>query len=147
MRRVLFGSGRAVWHNPEAVDDEDGTYDAATRLPCESVSAPVARKFVQGTLQGWMLDGLTQSIELLASELVTNALLHARSDVELRLRRFDGRVRLEVSDASPAPPRRRDSYGAETVGGHGMLLVEELADDWGVERHRSGKIVWCELSI
>jgi anti-sigma regulatory factor (Ser/Thr protein kinase) len=125
--------------------ETDGSHDAVAQLGRAARSAPEARRFVHETLRGRTRDDTLRTVELLACELVTNAVVHARSEVELRLRRLDGRVRLEVADRSPAPPRRRDSYGTEALGGHGMLLVEELADDWGVARRDRGKVVWCEV--
>jgi anti-sigma regulatory factor (Ser/Thr protein kinase) len=129
--------------------DVDESYDAATWLPRERRSAPAAREFVKHTLTKWTgtLAPVAHTAELLACELVTNALQHARSDIRLRLRCDGKRLRVEVADGSRWPPLKRHTYAAETVGGHGLLLVEELADDWGVDRRPAGKVVWCEISV
>ncbi|KPC70152.1 hypothetical protein ADL26_17890, partial [Thermoactinomyces vulgaris] len=84
-------------------------------------------------------------------ELVTNALLHSGGETLLTarpVRREDGgrALRLSVTDASPASPRRRAATGQATSG-RGMLLVEELTSDWGVEPRGNGKTVWCEIPL
>jgi serine phosphatase RsbU (regulator of sigma subunit)/anti-sigma regulatory factor (Ser/Thr protein kinase) len=125
--------------------------DAAVTLAAEPASGSAARRFVRRTLAG--LDADPERVEtlvLLCSELVTNAVLHAAAPSELRLRVRDGRVRLEVHDPSPAVPvpRARD-LGA--TNGRGMVLVDALADSWGVEvgdgLPDEGKTVWVELAL
>lgn len=85
---------------------------------------------------------------LVVSELVTNAVVHAGTSSALRLLlphgRTPGAARVEVSDLSTCPPRRRHAKGEE-VGGRGLELVSLLADRWGWEREGAGKRVWCEL--
>jgi anti-sigma regulatory factor (Ser/Thr protein kinase) len=86
-------------------------------------------------------------IELLVSELVTNAVLHARSDARVTIELLDDRVRVTVADASPIVPRLRD-YGPAAVTGRGMLLVDRLSDQWGVDvDDGAGKRVWFELPV
>lgn len=87
---------------------------------------------------------LADTAALLVSEVVTNAVLHARSQVHLTVD-CDGRaVRVEVADSSPAAPARR-SFTPNAGTGRGLLLVDELADAWGLERADDGKIVWFEV--
>lgn len=80
------------------------------------------------------------------SELVTNAVLHAQSDVTLGVQIVDGLLRVEVGDGSPYVPQlRADSEVA--LGGRGVALVDACADRWGVTpRPPEGKTVWFELS-
>jgi anti-sigma regulatory factor (Ser/Thr protein kinase) len=83
--------------------------------------------------------------ELLVSELVTNAVLHARSASRVDVDRSDGYVRVAVRDDSSEPPLLRDN-GADSTTGRGLLLVERVARTWGVDRSSSrGKTVWFEL--
>ena len=82
---------------------------------------------------------------LLVSELVTNAVLHAGSPVELALSLGRGRLRVEVGDRDPRPPLRMD-HSEQSSTGRGLLLVDRAVDRWGVERLPSGKKVWFELS-
>ncbi|MGW1320631.1 SpoIIE family protein phosphatase [Streptomyces sp. NPDC002426] len=108
-----------------------------------------ARLALRGALSNWSLAALSDTAELLACELVTNALLYTGGATTLTARPVQngGRaLRLTVSDTSPASPRRRAATGLHTSG-RGLMLVEELADAWGVEPRGNGKTVWCEISI
>lgn len=81
---------------------------------------------------------------LLANEIVTNSVVHATGDIELRLEDSHDSVRVEVSDGSSAPPR----LGTPILGqerGRGMLIVDALASSWGVRETENGKTVWFEL--
>lgn len=82
---------------------------------------------------------------LLTSELVTNALLHARSAAELAVRLVDGRLRVAVSDATATVPVRK-RYGKDAATGRGLLLIETMSSAWGTEPVDGGKVVWFELS-
>jgi anti-sigma regulatory factor (Ser/Thr protein kinase) len=91
------------------------------------------------------------TVALLVSELVTNAVVHTGRPAVLRLRR--GRagsgavpVRLEVVDGSGRAPVPRRAAGEDTAG-RGLELVEILADRWGWQAEGAGKRVWCELDF
>ncbi len=81
---------------------------------------------------------------LLVSELVTNAVLHTRTDPDVTLRLNDGRLWIGVRDGSPVTPAPK-RYGPEAATGRGLQLVEQVAARWGVEKASSGKVVWFEL--
>ena len=120
-------------------------HEARTSLPAELASAGAARRFVGATLRQWECDFLTDSALLLVSELVTNAVLHARSRLDVVLRLHTDRLRVEVHDESPATPTRKH-YSIHAGTGRGLMLVEQLAHEWGVEELRgNGKRVWFEL--
>ncbi|MFF4861031.1 SpoIIE family protein phosphatase [Streptomyces sp. NPDC001231] len=88
-------------------------------------------------------------IELVADELITNALIHTEGAAIVTLRVLSGpnrRLRIEVEDSSSALPRRREP-GEEGVSGRGLLLVDRLTDVWGVEARGGGKCVWCEFAV
>jgi anti-sigma regulatory factor (Ser/Thr protein kinase) len=87
---------------------------------------------------------LVDTSELLTSEIVTNAIVHAASGPDLVVRITRGRVRIEVQDTSPAVPVRQFA-GLMAPSGRGMAIVDELARDWGVEHVPQGKRVWFEL--
>lgn len=108
-------------------------------------SAALARLFVERTLGEWGCDAFLDQSRLLVSELVTNAVLHARTDFELVVHMTPRGVRIEVADGSPAAPVVR-RYEDEAMTGRGLALVEELAARWGVdEAPHGGKVVWFEL--
>jgi two-component sensor histidine kinase len=125
--------------------------DAAVTLAAEPASGSAARRFVRRTLAGLDVDPeRVETLVLLCSELVTNSVLHAAAPSELRLRVREGRVRLEVHDSSPVVPVPRAQDLAAT-NGRGMVLVDALADSWGVEvgdgLPDEGKTVWLELDL
>lgn len=111
-----------------------------------------ARAFVAETLTAWNVNaGEVEAAQLVVSELVTNAVLHAADSptISLDLRLTDGAVRILVSDGGlggPEPRLHPDPRTGET--GRGIWLVDAFAERWGTETHgRNGKTVWCDLSI
>jgi PAS domain S-box-containing protein len=82
---------------------------------------------------------------LLVSELVTNALLHAGTEVDLAGSVDERGVRIEVSDGSTHLPSPR-RYAATSGTGRGLLMLESMVDEWGVVLHEQGKTVWFTLS-
>ncbi|MEV7427386.1 MULTISPECIES: SpoIIE family protein phosphatase [unclassified Streptomyces] len=107
------------------------------------------RHMIRAAVSAWGAGERSDGIELAADELITNALTHAESAATVVVRvlpRAERRIRVEVEDGSSALPHRRDA-GASGVSGRGLLLVEELADGWGVESRGSGKCVWCEFIV
>ncbi|MFG2356942.1 SpoIIE family protein phosphatase [Streptomyces sp. NPDC048521] len=111
-----------------------------------------ARGFVHERLCDWGLADLSDDLELITSELVTNALIHAGSDVDLRLRAFGDRVRLEVRDSDSDPPvptaySLTDEGSARAEHGRGLYLVDALAQTWNTSPSGRGKTVWLEMDI
>lgn len=114
-------------------------------LPGEPRSVGRARSFLADVLGGSEGHPGVEVASLLVSELVTNAVLHTASEVELTIRRQQGRVRVEVADASPKAPQRR-TYKEEATTGRGLEMVELLAEQWGVDTSAAGgKVVWFEV--
>ena len=123
--------------------------DLRTVLPCDASSVGVARRLLRHeltTLGHTDIDAdLVDAAGLLVSELVTNAVVHARTDITLRATLRRGVLRIEVADGSPViPTPRRPTALAGT--GRGLQLVDRLANRWGVEKSRGGKTIWFELS-
>lgn len=81
---------------------------------------------------------------LVVSELVSNAVLHAGTNVELRLDVGPSSVRIEVYDQAEGVPQPRNPQPDE-AGGRGLLIVGSIASVWGTETTPSGKFVWAEL--
>ncbi|WP_328667214.1 ATP-binding protein [Streptomyces sp. NBC_00322] len=96
-------------------------------------------------LRLWKLDELAESVELLISELVTNAFRHGTgAEVTLRMIHGASKLRLEVCDGSPDQPYER-AAGPEEESGRGMLIVASVAASWGVSP--DGITTWCTLTI
>jgi anti-sigma regulatory factor (Ser/Thr protein kinase) len=97
-------------------------------------------------LRSWDLDDAIDDATLLVSELVTNAILHARSPVDLVVRKVRTAVRVEVYDegAGAAQPLHSD---LEASAGRGLGLVQAVATRWGVDDAEVGKTVWFEIAL
>ncbi|MEX5636439.1 ATP-binding SpoIIE family protein phosphatase [Parafrankia sp. FMc2] len=118
-------------------------------LPAVGSSASHARVAVRGALHDAGIGSLDDAI-LLVSEVVTNAVLHARSDLVLRATLEPGRVRISVEDREGSVlPRPGDESidQMDAEHGWGLLLVEALAQAWGVETTPDGKRVWFEMEL
>jgi anti-sigma regulatory factor (Ser/Thr protein kinase) len=110
-------------------------------------SPRASRRFVNKTAQGWgMRSDQLDVARLLATELVTNAMLHGAPPIRISASRTSAVVRIEVSDASPQRPVPRP-YDTDAPTGHGILLVERLARRWGIDSHDDGKTVWFEVAL
>jgi serine/threonine-protein kinase RsbW len=116
-------------------------------LPVARQSPGLARQVARDALMSWQLTHLTDTAILLISELVTNAVLHARTNglgLALQLEVHGTWLRIEVHDADLRGPEPRTSAGLEESG-LGLVLVDSLADSWGVRETPDGKAVWAEL--
>jgi GAF domain-containing protein/anti-sigma regulatory factor (Ser/Thr protein kinase) len=120
----------------------------------EPAAAAAARRFVRDTLRTWQVagqDDLVDDAVLLTSELVTNAIVHAGTPVQVTCRLADGAVEVVVLDRHPVqlvPDREQgESLAAERTGGRGLMLPSELASSWGVTYARTAKAVWFRLGI
>ncbi|RSS41459.1 ATP-binding SpoIIE family protein phosphatase [Streptomyces sp. WAC08241] len=113
-------------------------------LDPEDAAPGRARRLARRALARWDLEDLTDSVELLISEVVTNAVRYAERPVTLRLLRTDV-LRCEVGDDSPQLPRQRRARDTDE-GGRGLFLVNRLARRWGATRLSGGKVVWFELA-
>lgn len=110
-------------------------------------SAPAeARRFVRGELANCPVGRDTrEDVELLVTELVTNAVIHARSDIRLEVSYGASGVHVTVSDATHAPVRLR-TPSADSVTGRGIYVLDQLADHWAVEYGAQGKTVSFTIS-
>ncbi|WP_079194226.1 SpoIIE family protein phosphatase [Streptomyces sp. CB02923] len=117
---------------------------AAVDLAGEPSSVPEGRRFLHRTLRMWGLTALADTAMLLASELLTNAVCHARGPLTLRVWYSVRELGVEVVDGSTPRPRARLADNAEE-NGRGLMLVEALADAWGTRPDTVGKTVWFTL--
>ncbi|MFH8223965.1 ATP-binding protein [Streptomyces sp. NPDC018057] len=131
---------------------------ATVAFPAIPRSVPRARHFVENLFARWGVgEGQTATASLLASELVSNAVLHADGTQDLRVtvRRSGQRVVVQVRDGDTRPTDRLTGASADEragrhgdqEGGRGLLLVAALAQNWGVRPHSDGKTVWFALRL
>jgi serine phosphatase RsbU (regulator of sigma subunit)/anti-sigma regulatory factor (Ser/Thr protein kinase) len=118
---------------------------ASWTLPAELTSARRARGLIKRPLKKWGLNDLQPTVELLVSELVTNAVRYAQGKVGLRLI-LEGGLVCEVLDDSAALPRLRHP-DEDDERGRGLQVVSQIAQRWGARRDLTGKVVWCELAL
>ena len=123
-----------------------------TELPADLTSARQARSAIRQALTAWRMERLSGDAELLASELVANAAEHGDgTPISLALRRHAGPggrpgITCEVTDTSPAMPRRTDP-GADAERGRGLAIVTALAQSSGVRPSQAGKTSWFTLAL
>jgi hypothetical protein len=148
--RVMRRLARAGPDSPDSRGDDRGLGDPGLDdrglvVAAEPASVPVCRRFVRERLVG-APPPLVDNAELCVSELVTNAVLHAGTDIEVRVEPAADTCRLEVRDANPVPPlRHHHTEGATT--GRGLEMVSGVARAWGISPlDRGGKAVWCEVT-
>jgi DNA-binding NarL/FixJ family response regulator len=123
---------------------EEGVRQATTNLAQDLQSPSAGRRFVHETLTRWTCDELMDTVGLLVSELVTNAVIHAHSPADVSVRLAGDSLRVEVRDGSDQPVLRR-TVPDDAVGGRGLTLVETMARRWGTYPLPGGKVVWFEV--
>jgi PAS domain S-box-containing protein len=121
--------------------DRVATWD----LPADPAIVAYARKQVAATLCGWGLDDAAFITGLVVSELVTNAIRHAESPIQLRLIR-DRTLICEVSDGSSTAPHLRRARALDEDG-RGLLLISRLTQRWGTRQGPHGKTIWAEQAL
>jgi anti-sigma regulatory factor (Ser/Thr protein kinase) len=135
-----------------AQDSESAAQAAECRLASSVHSAAEARDFSAAVLAEWGLETLCGDVQLVVSELVTNAVVHGSPPgdaeacaVELRLARGPNRVECTVADASPQAPRPAP-LGDDAESGRGLRLVEFFSGHWGWNRSERGKGLWATFA-
>jgi Histidine kinase-like ATPase domain len=131
------------------VGDESyaGARPAVLALEPEPRSAARARQF----LHRWCISHAVYAdardlVVLLGSEVVTNAVLHGRSELVLQLDRVGSRVRVAVADENARTPHQQPQVPG-ALDGRGLAIVDALAAAWGVEDRPLGKAVWFEVAV
>ncbi|MGW1956102.1 SpoIIE family protein phosphatase [Streptomyces sp. NPDC001920] len=119
---------------------------AFTELPATASAVSAGRSFAVETLTAWGCAHKAEDVRLLVSEVLTNAVQHAEGPVVLHLRRTATELAVEVSDLSPHLPQPRLADQDEESG-RGLILVDTLADNWGVRPDERGKTTWFALRL
>jgi serine phosphatase RsbU (regulator of sigma subunit)/anti-sigma regulatory factor (Ser/Thr protein kinase) len=134
---------------PQVAGDEDPPHVASTRLRPEALASSSARRFVRSMLERWQLLELSDVAELCVSELVTNAVLHARTPIQVDVRAGSGSLHVDVCDSGGAridlPPPEEPGEGMES--GRGLYIVQALSSRTGVRAVPGGTCVWFELDL
>jgi anti-sigma regulatory factor (Ser/Thr protein kinase) len=115
---------------------------AIRRFRCQPGAVPAARRFVREALRDQPVE-IVDAAELLTSELATNSVRHAHTDFELAVQ-ARGQIRIEVRDTGTGQPRLLSPSLRDSTG-RGLLIVDSMADAWGVIPVPKGKIVWFTL--
>ncbi|MFD8734844.1 ATP-binding protein [Streptomyces sp. NPDC059618] len=128
--------------------NEPWTY--SLHIPHDTRAVTVCRRTVRLVLTLHGLIRLADVAELLAAELVSNAVRHTKGPAALRLAWRGGVLRIGAWDASPVPPPYDPPGTSDAEAGRGLALVRACADDWGwhplSQGGDTGKYVWCELA-
>ena len=122
-----------------------GAMAPGAELSVPSVPRSVAsvRHFARAACGG-LPRGTADTVELLVSEIATNALVHGAGDVRVRVNVSGGTVRVEVDDGGTALPTLREA-SPTAEGGRGLALVVAMSSGWGVAPRPGGKTVWFEV--
>lgn len=135
----------SMLHGWTQVMTRRATVTAQVRLGSGAVASRNARRFLIRCCLDWGLNQQLASGPLVVSELVTNAIQHANTDIDVVLATHDGRLRVGVRDRSPAPPVTRHAP-PDATGGRGLRVVEALARASGAwPTVDGGKFVWAVL--
>jgi PAS domain S-box-containing protein len=117
---------------------------ASTDLPNDVSASLLGRRFVVAALSALGLDEHAETATLLASELVTNALLHANGPYRIGVESGEGVLRIGVTDATTDGPQIGEASD-EATSGRGIRLIDSLTSRWGVHLNEGGKTVWFEI--
>ena len=110
------------------------------RFRCQPESVPAARRFVREVLRDQPRD-ILEAVELMATELATNCVQHARTPFKLTIHDKQGQVRIEVRDTGQGRPVPRSPTPIEPTG-RGLRIVEAMSDSWGIDDSSGAKTVW-----
>jgi anti-sigma regulatory factor (Ser/Thr protein kinase) len=127
------------------VTESDELLRAATQLPPVRQSAGYARRFVGDILSRWGLASSVETAQLLTSELVTNAVVHAGTEVRIILEAHDETLHVEVIDLTDRSPVVRLTPYDDLQTGRGLTVLDSVARAWGVDPLERGKSVWFDL--
>lgn len=115
------------------------------RYPPDPAILASARSFAADRLRALGLTGVQDEVDLLLTELITNAIIHARTDIEVRVEPSRAGVRVDVIDGNPIMPVA-GTLTAAALSGRGLTLVQSMSTRWGAHNNvTGGKTVWFEV--
>ncbi|WP_326550067.1 ATP-binding protein [Micromonospora sp. NBC_01813] len=141
----------------ETVSDAVKLVEAAPRSPYRwheyltpsSYSPGRARRLIDEACRSWQLGALVDEAMVIGSELVSNAVEHAGTELDITTTRLAGAIRISVRDRAPELPKPADRsvHGNLRGRGRGLAIIEALASDWGYAGLSDGKAVWAALRL
>jgi anti-sigma regulatory factor (Ser/Thr protein kinase) len=114
-------------------------FDATLDAPAQARKAIVAVLFEVGRRTSIPM------VELVVTEIVSNAVVHAEGPVDIVVRVEDDTLRVEVTDRSPDRPLVRRIPGP--TGGYGLPMIDSLSNAWGADHHEDHKVVWADIDL
>ena len=115
-----------------------------TQLAADVRSSAGARRFMEETLRRWECGDVLDIVNILVSELVTNAITHAKSEADVTVLLTPTAIRIEVTDTGEGTPHPKELV-QEGTSGRGLAIVDVMSSAWGVVPHERGKTVWFEV--
>ncbi|WP_210585321.1 ATP-binding protein [Streptomyces sp. GESEQ-35] len=137
---------------PETETESGDSWEYSLYIPNDLRAVPICRRTLRLILTAHGLITLVDTAELLATELISNAVCHTKGPAALRVRWSAGVLRIGAWDADPEPPEPPGTLAdiTDLEAGRGLILVRTCAGLWGwqpLSRHGNrGKYVWCELT-
>jgi len=120
--------------------------EAVFEIPPGAAAPRTARRLVDDVMRLWDCDDPAHVAALLTSELVTNVVRHARTDLLLEVSLRESILRVAASDDDPTLPHLR-RVGTDALSGRGLFLIDTLAHAWGVLPREDGKTVWFDVVV
>jgi anti-sigma regulatory factor (Ser/Thr protein kinase) len=128
------------------MDRPPPTLQAVFEIPPGSAAPRTARQLLDDLMQLWDCDDPAHVAALLTSELVTNVVRHARTDLRLEVSLRESILRVAATDDDPTLPALK-SVGPDAESGRGLYLIDSLAHSWGVTPRAHGKTVWFDVVV
>jgi anti-sigma regulatory factor (Ser/Thr protein kinase) len=135
----------ASYADGDPTGSDSGGHFSQVFLPVHEAVVAV-RRFVTAALRLWGDDDLVEDAVLVASELATNAVMHASSPFRLSVDRSIGVICLAIQDAASGQAREQSATD-DGLSGRGMAIVNALSRRWGCDSLPAGKVVWAELVV
>jgi DNA-binding NarL/FixJ family response regulator len=135
----LVALGSALDAVSTALDGTEAVVGSATTAPRR------ARRLVAEAVREWDCLDVLETISLCTSEIVTNAVTHARGDAHVAVELLPQSIRVTVTDADPTLPVAQLALATDDTG-RGLRVVDRLADRWGVDPRADSKSVWFEVA-
>ncbi|MBA3618343.1 MAG: ATP-binding protein [Actinomycetota bacterium] len=136
---------------PEEAPEEATVTSGTVLVPHRPLGVAQARFAFLTAVRGQLSDDRTRDAVLVLSELVSNALRHARplpdDSIKAAWRLQGDTVEIAVTDGGSPTQPRADAFSPSQLGGRGLAIVNKLAVEWGVQEVESGTTVWASLGV